>query len=98
MSTNKRSNDFLNRRQDNSKRVLNDKLKIFDSGVMTVEKCLEECKQYKYAAVENRKECFCANQFSQKTKILDDTECNMACDGDETQTCGGPWKMNVYTV
>ena len=84
--------------QDSSARVFTEKLKVFDKGIMTIGKCLEECKDYKYAAVQNHRECFCGDEFRQETKFLKDSECNRPCDGDQTQMCGGGWKMNVYTV
>ena len=65
---------------------------------LTIEMCLYQCRHYKYAAVQNGNSCQCANEFTRLTAILADSECNMPCDGDSTQTCGGSLKSNVYTV
>lgn len=28
---------------------------------------------------------------------MDDIECTSSCSGDSSQTCGGSWRINVYT-
>ena len=65
---------------------------------LTIEKCLELCKDYKYAAVQFGNGCHCANEFDRTTQILADSACDMACRGDQTQICGGSNKLNIYTV
>ena len=65
---------------------------------LTVEKCLESCKNHKYAGVQNGNACHCAKEFARGLEILADSDCDMACVGDQTQICGGSNKMNIYTV
>ena len=78
--------------------MLKDKRKDFDASDLTIEKCFEECKNFKYAGVQFSKVCFCGNEIARTTEFLDESECDMPCDGDASQTCGGAWKMNLYTV
>ena len=84
--------------KDYEDRVLKDKQKTFDASDLTIEKCLEECKNYKYAGVQFSQTCFCGNEIARTIEFLDATKCDMPCDGDVSQTCGGAWKMNLYTV
>ena len=65
---------------------------------LTIEKCLEECANFKYAAVRNGNECHCDNEFNNRIEWLSETDCNVPCAGDPTQICGGSRKLNVYTV
>lgn len=43
-------------------------------------------------------ECFCAQYLNSLAKKLPDSECNLPCDGNSTQVCGGPLKLTVYTT
>ena len=64
---------------------------------MTIEWCLYFCKDYDYAGVQFGAECYCGNMLTRLT-ILSDGDCNMKWAGDETQSCGGDSKMNIYTI
>ncbi|KAK3500848.1 WSC domain-containing protein [Neurospora crassa] len=73
-------------------------------GLMTVEKCLGFCKGgmekkgYRFAGLEYSRECWCASQlFSLSSKVAD-AECNLPCDGDESQVCGGSLRISVYDL
>ena len=66
-------------------------------GDLTIEKCIGLCKGYAYAAVQNTDECWCGNKLNKMT-ILPDSDCNMKCSGDQTQYCGGSYKLNLYSV
>ncbi|KAM7192287.1 WSC domain containing protein [Rhypophila sp. PSN 637] len=67
-------------------------------GEMTVQRCQTFCNdgQFKYAGLEYSKECWCAQQLSGISAKLDDQECDMPCDGDKSQVCGGALKLTVY--
>lgn len=41
------------------------------------------------------RECWCAQQLLSISPKLDDKECNLPCDGDQTQICGGALKLTV---
>ncbi|KAK3394672.1 WSC domain-containing protein [Podospora didyma] len=69
-------------------------------GEMTVQKCQDFCKKsdsnYKYAGLEYARECWCAISLSSLSEKFPDTACNLACEGDVTQVCGGNLKLTVY--
>ncbi|KAM0278058.1 hypothetical protein ACHAO9_012322 [Fusarium lateritium] len=75
-----------------------------DSNSMTVDTCLEKCWMYKYAGVENGRECWCGNtvnwqgilpNFGQG-KNVSMSECSINCPGNGQTFCGGLAKMNLY--
>ena len=56
-------------------------------------------KGYSFAGVQSRTQCFCGNnQPAPEFLANQETECNMACPGDNSAMCGGGWRMNVYTT
>ncbi|KAK3695397.1 WSC domain-containing protein [Podospora appendiculata] len=71
-------------------------------GNMTVEMCLGFCAtgatKYKYAGLEFARECWCAQQLSPLAKKQPDGECDLPCEGDKTELCGGSLKLTIYTV
>ena len=77
-------------------RIIGDVFRVFPSTI-TIEKCLEFCKNYKLAAVRDL-HCFCANEFAREAQILPDSDCHLQCEGDTSQSCGGTTKNNVYTI
>ena len=83
-------------KQGVAERVVGDAVKHFQ-GIMTIEMCLDFCKDYKYAAVEFAHECYCGNKINKMT-LLPDSDCDTKCAGDQTQTCGSSSKLNLYTV
>ena len=64
----------------------------------TPENCLLLCmeKKYKFAGVQNGNECWCGNSAPKST--TSGAECNYRCFPDTSQTCGGAWRMNVYST
>lgn len=45
---------------------------------------------------DKSRECYCANHLSAISAKLADSECNLACEGNSTQFCGGNLKLSVY--
>ena len=84
--------------------ILEGDVRVFDDVAdrdildLTVERCLERCEDYKYAAVQNGGTCRCGNEFGRETEILANSACDIPCNGDQTQTCGDWYKQNIYTV
>ncbi|KAF2691893.1 copper radical oxidase [Lentithecium fluviatile CBS 122367] len=72
----------------------------FPAGDMTTESCLASCRSngYTYAGTEYGGECYCGNSFLNGGGPAPDGSagCNMACNGDPQETCGGPNRMNMY--
>jgi hypothetical protein len=64
---------------------------------MTVEMCLNLCDVmgFPVAGLEYGGECYCGDNFENEGGVCSG-ECNVPCIGDNTQMCGGDWKMNVY--
>ncbi|KAF2467278.1 putative glyoxal oxidase precursor [Lindgomyces ingoldianus] len=72
----------------------------FPSGGLTTESCLAACKTagFAYAGTEYAGECYCGNSFANGGGPAPDGNagCNMACNGNAQETCGGPNRLNVY--
>jgi hypothetical protein len=64
---------------------------------MTVEKCVAECKGngYRYAGLVYYGNCYCGQTVNgQETE---ESQCNLPCNGNSTQTCGGNSIFSVYS-
>lgn len=66
-------------------------------GAMTNAMCWDHCKGYKYAGTQFNNECWCGNSFSKHGKV-DDGECNLLCDGNKEEICGGVLKNSVFYI
>jgi len=66
-------------------------------GSMTNAMCWENCKGFKYAATQFHNECWCGNSFSKHGKLADG-DCNLLCDGNKEEICGGKLKNSVYHI
>ncbi|KAI9734644.1 MAG: hypothetical protein M1834_002245 [Cirrosporium novae-zelandiae] len=60
--------------------------------------CASYCneKGYSIAGTEYSGQCFCGNALAQ-SEALDEGECNMTCEGDAGEICGGSAKLSVFT-
>ncbi|KAI0148153.1 WSC domain-containing protein [Hypoxylon sp. NC0597] len=76
-------------------------------GLMRVEPCLEYCgfaknrfdpekKGYRYAGLEFAQECWCGDTLSDRSVRLEDSACNVPCDGANTTACGGHLAITLY--
>ncbi|OTA97955.1 hypothetical protein M434DRAFT_39360, partial [Hypoxylon sp. CO27-5] len=76
-------------------------------GLMRVEPCLEYCgfanntfdpkrTGYRYAGLEFARECWCGDTLSGQTVRMEDTACDVPCDGDNTTACGGHLAITLY--
>ncbi|KAK2058615.1 WSC-domain-containing protein [Colletotrichum caudatum] len=61
--------------------------------------CVSQCDSlnYKYAGVEYGSECYCGNTIDGGNKPAPNG-CDMACDGNRYDTCGGAGHINIYQV
>jgi hypothetical protein len=68
---------------------------------MTVENCQAACRAAKYtlAGVEYSAECYCDNQLENGGGPAPDgnAQCDMACNGNPSEICGGPDRLNMYS-
>ena len=62
--------------------------------------CFEHCKLkgYKYAGVQARTWCHCGNTKPPAWRLKPSDECNNECAGDNSQKCGGPWRLMIYNL
>lgn len=67
------------------------------SANMSVESCATFCAGYSYMGVEYSSECYCANNISDGATFTS-TGCSMTCSGNPYEYCGGPSRLNLYTV
>jgi hypothetical protein len=63
---------------------------------MTIELCLNACQaqSYTFAGLEYSDECYCGNTVP--PTLATDGRCNMVCDGNNEEICGGPNGLTVY--
>jgi len=66
--------------------------------MMTVERCIDGCNAagYNTAGVEYGRECYCGDMSSISAEVEKIDECNMPCDGNGSEYCGGPNRIFVY--
>lgn len=63
---------------------------------MTLAECSTFCSEYQYFGTEYSTQCFCGDSLSSSSTEVADSDCNMACGGDSTETCGGSNLLSVY--
>ncbi len=78
--------------KDESSRDLSDQTSL---SPVSVETCVSTCKSdgYAYAGVQYGSQCFCGNSYG---KYGTATDCNKACNGNSSETCGGSYANNIY--
>jgi hypothetical protein len=64
---------------------------------MTTEKCQQICQAsgYRYAGTQYSSQCFCGNSYGRSGTA---NNCNMRCNGNAGQICGGTWANSVYDL
>lgn len=68
---------------------------------MTYTKCLNYCssKGFAIAGLEYSSECYCGNALVNGASLSKTSgQCNMACSGSPTKTCGGPDALTVFVI
>lgn len=61
--------------------------------------CTAICGQmgYSMAGAEFGQECYCGNSFTgDGGQVFADSECNLPCPGDSSQSCGNGWRIALY--
>lgn len=70
-----------------------------NANTQSIEQCTATCQKasYQYAGVEYGGECYCDNVIRNNGPASDGSaQCNMKCNGNATETCGGPDRLNMY--
>ncbi|KAI1327871.1 WSC domain-containing protein [Xylariaceae sp. FL0255] len=68
---------------------------------MTTEACLASCLAggYPFAGTEYASQCWCGVVIGNGTALAaDQTTCNMPCNGDSDEICGGPALLSLYVA
>ncbi|KAF2730129.1 WSC-domain-containing protein [Polyplosphaeria fusca] len=62
----------------------------------TVQQCIAYCKgnNYRYAGLEYYGQCYCGASVSSGKAL--EADCNLPCNGDNSQACGGHDRLSVY--
>ncbi|KAK6585852.1 hypothetical protein PZA11_000909 [Diplocarpon coronariae] len=60
--------------------------------------CVAYCdsKGFSIAGTQYGGQCFCGNELANAAKVAND-QCNMACEGDPKETCGGSMLLSIYS-
>ncbi|PHH61538.1 hypothetical protein CDD81_275 [Ophiocordyceps australis] len=71
------------------------------SDALTPAWCLQRCAEYGYmaAGLEYGRECYCgdaANMDTAGARVVDDSQCNIACAGNASALCGGGSRLTTY--
>ncbi|KAH6682060.1 WSC domain-containing protein [Halenospora varia] len=72
--------------------------KDYSSDSMTIELCASTCEGYAYFGVEYYRECYCGNSLVGGSTPAPSTDCNHECMGDNSELCGGDWRLNLYQL
>jgi hypothetical protein len=84
--------------KDADTRVLSGEIRP-NIGAVSNEKCFTYCKGagFALAGTEYGGQCYCGNELVGSEK-LDESKCNMACEGDAKSKCGGGWALSVFSA
>ncbi|KAK3692812.1 WSC domain-containing protein [Podospora appendiculata] len=71
-----------------------------NSQTLTTSDCLNACKDggFPFAGTEYGGECWCSATIGNDTGAAPDFDCNMPCNGDSTEICGGRSRLNLYVA
>ncbi|KAM6052279.1 sialate:O-sulfotransferase 2 isoform 1-T2 [Chlamydotis macqueenii] len=71
---------------------------FFDYKKMTVFRCQDNCAErgYLYAGLEFGAECYCGHKV--QAPNASESECNMECKGERSNTCGGVNRLSIYRL
>ncbi|KAL9580059.1 MAG: hypothetical protein Q9212_004716 [Teloschistes hypoglaucus] len=82
-------------------RALSDLQNPISGSQVSVENCAAACSAYTYFGVEYASECYCGNVIQTGSALVAGsdpsvTQCNMLCNADKNEYCGGPNRLNMY--
>ncbi|KAK3302010.1 WSC domain-containing protein [Chaetomium strumarium] len=71
-----------------------------DGASLTTEKCLQACRDggFPFAGTEFGGECYCGVVIGNGTAAAPAGDCNIPCNGDSSQTCGGRSRLNLFVA
>ncbi|KAL8689037.1 MAG: hypothetical protein Q9218_005195 [Villophora microphyllina] len=82
-------------------RALTDLMNPISGDKVSIENCAAACSAYTYFGVEYAAECYCGNAIQAGSALVAGsdpsvTQCNMPCNANQTEYCGGPARLNMY--
>lgn len=82
------------------KRAMNDDDQVHTDEALTVDGCIDLCRErkFKYAGLEAGNQCFCSNSYNGLPTNSNQERCSTSCAGDSSQICGGSWALSIYKV
>ena len=83
---------------DSANRLLTGASKTNDQS-LTVDGCLTWCEDqgFAFAGVEFGEECYCGHTVP-TTITYNDASCDKPCTGDNSETCGGGWGLELFEL
>ncbi|PMD48803.1 WSC-domain-containing protein [Hyaloscypha variabilis F] len=71
-----------------------------NTSTITIEECLFACKAggFAFAGVEYASQCFCNVVLGNGSVPLPASSCNMPCNGNTSEICGGASTLNLYVA
>ncbi|KAG8999298.1 hypothetical protein FRB90_012101 [Tulasnella sp. 427] len=83
--------------KDSPTRVLSSKVSSTSTNTPTT--CLALCSKsgYQYGGTEYGTECWCGNTLTSPV-ARPESDCNVPCSGDKTQTCGASYALSLYQL
>ncbi|CAC5379818.1 unnamed protein product [Mytilus coruscus] len=92
------SDGYIGCYKDDSNRHLKYKISNLGNSI-TLAKCREHCKGYKYTGLQWRTYCLCGNELANKQyPRIPESDCNMACAGEKNRMCGSGYRNSIYLV
>ncbi|KAB5517282.1 hypothetical protein GE09DRAFT_568004 [Coniochaeta sp. 2T2.1] len=67
-------------------------------GPLTLEDCAAACSGYDFFGVEGGDSCYCGNDVDTTADLDAMSSCNVRCEGNDLQLCGGDSALKVYAV
>ena len=73
------------------------------AGGSTIESCEASCQGYNYFGVEYSNECYCGNSINAGSVVKSSSDpningCSMLCGGNSSEYCGGPNRLEMYSI
>ncbi|ELU15243.1 hypothetical protein CAPTEDRAFT_202294 [Capitella teleta] len=63
-------------------------------------RCIRDCSSIGsvFAGTSARNECFCSKSYHHGTHDTKPDECLANCQNNDAETCGGDWRLQIYSV